>query len=315
MSFSIIQADAIDFLRSQPAGSLDLVFGSPPYERARLYLEGGENLGIARDTEAWVAWMEDVYRAALHACKGLVAFVTEGQTRDFRYSAGPLLLAADLHRSGITLRKPPIFHRVGISGSGGPDWLRNDYEFVLCATNGGKLAWSDNTACGTAQKFAVGGAMSYRNAEGQRYNHTHPKMLKRNELGRDRKANSTSKTRTDKRIKDGARTGEDVQNYHATAIANPGNVLSIPVGGGKMGGDQFSSQNEAPFPERLAEFFILSFARPNGLVCDPFSGSGTTAAVSVRHGRRFTGCDLRKSQVSLSRKRVSQETPLSLLQP
>ncbi len=40
---TIIQADAIDFLRDQPVDSLDLVFGSPPYEEARLYLETGSH--------------------------------------------------------------------------------------------------------------------------------------------------------------------------------------------------------------------------------------------------------------------------------
>lgn len=164
----IVQADAIGFLRRQPAGSFDLVFGSPPYEQARLYLEDGRDIGIARNTEAWVAWMVDVFRASLHASRGLVAFVVAGQTRKFRWSAGPALLAADLHRAGITLRNPPIFHRIGIPGSGGPDWLRADYEWIICATNGGKLPWSDNTAMGHPPKWAPGGAMSNRNPEGVR---------------------------------------------------------------------------------------------------------------------------------------------------
>jgi DNA modification methylase len=51
MTASIVKADAIEFLRSQPADSIDLVFGSPPYEEARLYLEGGVNLGISRKTD------------------------------------------------------------------------------------------------------------------------------------------------------------------------------------------------------------------------------------------------------------------------
>ncbi len=118
LSISIVQADAIDFLRSQPEGSLDLVFGSPPYEEARLYLEGGKNLGISRKTDAWVAWMVEVYRAAQAACKGLVAFVVAGQTRSYRWSAGPALLMAELHRTGMNLRNPPIYARAGIPGSG-----------------------------------------------------------------------------------------------------------------------------------------------------------------------------------------------------
>ena len=125
-------------------------FHRPPYQSCRLYLEGGEDLGIARTADEWVAWMAQVCHAAARVCKGLCAFVVEGQTKDYRYSATPSLLAADLHRAGFNLRKPPIYRRVGIPGSGGPDWLRNDYEPVVCFTRPGRLPWSDNTACGGA---------------------------------------------------------------------------------------------------------------------------------------------------------------------
>ena len=66
-------------------------------------------------------------------------------------------------------------------------------------------------------------------------------------------------------------------------------------------GSKLCHENEAPFPEQLAEFFIRSFAPPAGLVCDPFAGSGTTLAVAVQWGRRAVGCDIRPSQVVRSR--------------
>ena len=135
----ILHGDLLDVLPTLPEHSVDLVFGSPPYEDARTY-----NIGFDKKGEDWVDWMVKVFQASLRVSRGLVAFVVEGRTRKFRYSATPILLMADLHRAGVHLRKPPVFHRVGIPGSGGPDWLRNDYEFIVCATNGGKLPWSDN---------------------------------------------------------------------------------------------------------------------------------------------------------------------------
>src|SRR5436190_12462214 len=166
----IDQGDCLSWLAAQPEQSVDLVFTSPPYELARSYLEGGKNLSIARKTDAWVAWLVEVFKASLRVCRGLVALVVEGQTKKFRWSAGPALLMADLHRAGINLRKPPIFHRVGIPGSGGPDWLRSDTEWIICATNGGKLEWSDNTAGGHKPKWAPGGEMSHRLTSGTRVN-------------------------------------------------------------------------------------------------------------------------------------------------
>lgn len=291
--FRVEQGDCLEWLRDQPADSVHLIFGSPPYENARLYLEGGENLGIARDVDAWVSWMVEVYKASLHCCTGLVAFVVEGRTTNYRWSASPALLMAALVQEGIHIRKPPIYHRVGIPGSGGPDWLRNDYEFIICATRGGQLPWSENTAMGRAPKFAPGGNPTHRTQDGSRVNGQsgYATMEDRNNTGPHRARQRAGRV------------------YQPPEVANPGNLISCVVGGGNMG-DKISHENEAPFPEYLPEFFIRSFCPPGGVVCDPFSGSGTTGAVAVRHGRRFVGCDLRASQVKLSMRRIAKVQPL-----
>jgi DNA methylase len=290
--YAIEVADCVDWLGRQPADSIDLVFGSPPYEKARLYLEGGSDPGIARDTEEWVEWMVKVYQVALKACKGLVAFVVEGQTTNYQWSAGPALLMANLHRAGICLRKPPVFHRVGIPGSGGPDWLRNDYEFIICATRGGQLPWSDNTAMGTEPKYEPGGDPSHRTQDGSRVNGStgYATMEDRQNVGPHRARQRAGRV------------------YVPPERANPGNVIHCVVGGGAMGND-LCHENEAPFPESLAEFFVRSFCPPEGTVADPFSGSGTTLAVAVRNGRMARGCDLRASQVKLTKRRLAGETP------
>ena len=275
------RADCLEWLAGLPADYADLCFFSPPYEQARLYLEGGQDLGVARDTDAWVAWLVGVFTACRRVCKGLVACVCEGQTRGYRYTASPFLLAAELRRAGFCLRKPPIYKRCGIPGSGGPDWLRNDYEPVICTTRGGRLPWSDPTALGRPPKYKPGGALSHRTADGRRINAR---------TGAPRKP-------------DGRR---ERQGYRPPALANPGNVIDCgAVGGGRLG-DPLAHENEAPFPEQLAEFFVRSFCPPGGLVLDPFSGSGTTAAVAVRCGRRALGCDLRQSQVNLARRRLAE---------
>src|SRR5262249_9052124 len=114
MLWHVEKADCLEFLAGLEPLSLDLVFGSPPYESAGLYLEEGPNLEVARDTDAWVAWMTEVYQAALRCCRGLVAFVVEGQTKNYSWTAAPALLMAALRNAGITLRKPPAYYRVGV---------------------------------------------------------------------------------------------------------------------------------------------------------------------------------------------------------
>lgn len=87
-----------------------------------------------------------------------------------------------------------------------------------------------------------------------------------------------------------------------------GDVIRCIVGGGSMG-SKLCHDNEAPFAERLVDFFIRSYAPPGSIVLDPFSGSGTTASVAVRLGRRALGFDLRPDQVDVARKRIAGETP------
>lgn len=264
---------------------------APPYSRARLYLEDGRDLDIARDSEEWAAWLVDVFKASLRVCTGLVACVCEDQTRNYRWGAGPALLMADLHRAGVNLRRPCIYHRVGIPGGGSLDWLRGDTEFIVCATRPGRLPWSDNTASGSPPKWGPGGAMSYRSVNGERKNATNG--IEKGKLQTRRKS-------------DGVRARDGI--YKPPAISNLGNVISCKVGGGQLG-SPLAHENEAPFPESLCEVFIRSFCPPSGVCLDPFAGSGTTLAVAVRLGRKALGCDLRESQVQLTTRRMATVEP------
>lgn len=239
--------------------TFDLVFCSPPYESQRSYSELDFNLS----GDEFVQWAADCFMECLRVSKGLVAWVIEGYTEDFEYSASPFLLMAEIKKRGGKLRKPVVFQRNGIPGTGGPDWLRNDWEPIICATKDGRLPWSDNTAMGNAPK-----------------------------QNKPRQATN--------RQKDGTRKDT---TYNDPDICNPGNVIKGLVGCGGLGWKD-AHENEAPFPEWLAEFFIRSFCEPGGTVLDPFSGSGTTVSVAVKNGRNGVGVDARESQVWLGETRL-----------
>ena len=242
-----------------PDDHFDLVFCSPPYEAQRAYGELDFNLA----GEDWVAWATECYVECLRVCKGLVAWVVEGYTEDFAYSSTPFLLHADLHRRGVKMRKVVVYQRNGIPGTGGPEWLRNDWEPIICGTKGGRLPWADNTAMGQPPKQNVPRVATNRNKDGSRKQAI----------------------------------------YVDPEVCNPGNIISGIVGSGGMGWRD-ATRNEAPFPEWLAEFFVRSFCPPGGRVLDPFSGSGTTVSMAVKHGRNGVGIDARESQVALGNIRL-----------
>lgn len=318
--WQVEQADAIEWLDRQPDDSIDLLVTSPPYERARTY-------GISKALPAgqdWVDWMVEVVTAAAPKVKGLIAINCEGQTRQYRYSTVPFLLMADLHRAGFNLRKPLVFHRVGIPGSGGPDWFRNDWEPIICVTREGKLPWSDNTACGHPPKWAPGGAMSNRTEDGKRKNARGYSGKINDPWGyaagkgggrRDRNGKREPHPKSNGKLGtvDSVHTKRDPdgtmreQGYNVPVLANPGNILSLNVGGGTMG-HASAHDNEAPFPVELPAFLVKSCCPPDGIVADCFVGSGTTIQAAVENGRRFRGCDIRVSQVELCKRRMATIT-------
>ncbi|MCR8658807.1 site-specific DNA-methyltransferase [Paenibacillus endoradicis] len=63
---------------------------------------------------------------------------------------------------------------------------------------------------------------------------------------------------------------------------------------------------ETQKPEKLLERIIEASTPRDGLVADFFSGSGTTAAVAEKLGRRWISSDLGKSAIMTSRKRLHQ---------
>lgn len=68
-------------------------------------------------------------------------------------------------------------------------------------------------------------------------------------------------------------------------------------------------------PEALLERIIRASSNPGDLVCDFFGGSGTTAAVAERLGRRWITCDIGKPASLVMRKRfIDQEVKPFLYQ-
>jgi hypothetical protein len=316
----ILQGDAVRI--PLPDLSVNLTIGSPPYRKARHYLEGGKNLGIARDTEEWIDWMLVVTAEALRVTDGPVIWVAWGSTEDRNYHPICEGLMYRWWQGGGHAYRPCYWHRVGIPGSGGDDWFRADVEYVMCFKRPGELPWSDNTAMGHPPKWAPGGEMSHRLSDGKRVNQWGPVG---GPLGMGmRKANGTIRKRERpshvvgtkimyRRSSDGTRQhtkrtadGEmEHQTYVPPVLANPGNLIATTVGGGQMG-HALAHENEAPYPVDVPEWFIRSLCPPGGLVLDPFHGSGTTTEAALKHGRRAIGLDLRRSQCFNARQRITR---------
>jgi hypothetical protein len=274
--FHIRASDARAFLALVPDVREGLMIYSPFYGDARV-IDGLPTL----TGEKWAACQADVIQAGLRVVH-TVCCVCDGPTKNFRWEPLPHLLGYVLHyERGVNLWHDDAYVREGIPGSGGPDRLKNRFEFVIHATRSGKPPWSDNTAMGHPPVYPPGGEPSHQTQDGTRVN--------------QRKGAATPRRRHGRRER---------QSYQHPVLANPGNVIDCgSVGGGRMG-DELCHQNEGPFAEYLVEYLIKTYCPEGGLVIDCMMGSGTTLAVAVRLGRRAVGCDIRQPQVDLTRERL-----------
>ena len=66
----------------------------------------------------------------------------------------------------------------------------------------------------------------------------------------------------------------------------------------------FKGAHFAVYPETLCIKPILSSSRPGDVIFDPFVGSGTTALVAKKLGRKFLGCDIKPEYVKIAEERL-----------
>jgi site-specific DNA-methyltransferase (adenine-specific) len=83
--------------------------------------------------------------------------------------------------------------------------------------------------------------------------------------------------------------------------AKPRDVFEIPV---ICNGMAEKTPHATQKPEALIEKLILASSAPGQLVVDPFVGSGTTAVVATRLGRRWIAGDADPRYVGLTRARL-----------
>ena len=60
-------------------------------------------------------------------------------------------------------------------------------------------------------------------------------------------------------------------------------------------------------PLALLEPIVKAHTFESDLVFDPFMGSGSTGVASIRNGRRFIGCDIKKEACQIATERIKKE--------
>jgi modification methylase len=87
-------------------------------------------------------------------------------------------------------------------------------------------------------------------------------------------------------------------------------TLPICSGHERLKDDNGEKAHSTQKPESLLHRVVVASTKPGDVILDPFLGSGTSAAVAKKLGRRFIGIEREPAYAKIARKRIASVTPL-----
>lgn len=88
---------------------------------------------------------------------------------------------------------------------------------------------------------------------------------------------------------------------YKSQLKNPSDVWKISL---VSGNSPERTEHPAQYPEELIERIIKVGSNEGDLILDPFMGSGTTAVVAKKLGRKYVGYETEESFIEISEKRI-----------
>ncbi|HZP97062.1 MAG TPA: site-specific DNA-methyltransferase [Candidatus Limnocylindria bacterium] len=278
----IYQGDAEQVLRHWPAGLVDLCVTSPPYYQLRDYGHV-DQLGLEKAPEDYIRRLTRVLGQVRRVLKPQGSlYLNLGDTYRNKTLLGiPWRVVRELQRRGWYLRNAIVWHKPNGVPSAIKDRMTNHYEFVFHLTRSRRYYFDLDP-------------LRIPNVDSRTRHLTGP--VRRGAQGLEHRSGVPV-------------AGNFVPDRRGK---NPGDVWTIgPETRAKRYIVPGETTHFAPFPETIAERPILAASPARGVVLDPFVGSGTTALVARRHGRRYVGIELVPSFVKLARARLRRDANCS----
>lgn len=276
----IHQGNALEVLGGWPDSSVDCIVTSPPYFSQRDYSAAGQ-IGSETSPDEYVRQLRSVFAQCRRVLKESGTFwLNLGD----KYCHGELLglpwkTALALKDDGWLLRADIIWHKPNAMPASVKNRPTTDHEYLfLFAKN---------------QRY-------YYDADSIREPHItfSPESRMKGGRGHFGKVNGTpeqGKNGGNPNLHDGRWD----QAFHPGG-RNRRTVWSIPL-------SKFRGAHFAVFPEKLVELCVRAGCPEQGIVLDPFIGSGTTAVVAQRLGRNYAGIDLNPFYCEIARSRLYQQ--------
>jgi DNA modification methylase len=315
---TIIQGDCIETMRTFPAKSINCCVTSPPYWGLRDYGVDGQ-LGLEDTPEEFVSKMVAVFAEVKRVLRDdgtlwlnlgdSYAHNTKGDTRtkeDYirqgatvgallsgAQNAGgvrkcnhgvkvkdlvgiPWMVAFALRKDGWYLRQDIIWHKPNPMPESVKDRCTKAHEYIFLLSKNKKY---------------------YYDADAIREDFTDDRMG--NPKGGGQYAKEAFKDVFGPNAQSGLQKGE----WNADGSVTGRNKRSVWTVTTKP----YSEAHFATFPPDLIEPCILAGCPADGIVLDPFMGSGTTAMVAYENNRNYVGCELNPEYIELNRADIAKE--------
>jgi DNA modification methylase len=314
--------DAATLLRDFPSESIDFCMTSPPYWNQREYQNGG--IGLEHTVDIYIGRLLQVFNEVKRVLKKSGSFwLNLGDVYQSKGLVGlPWRVALRLiDEQGWVLRNDVIWNKIkGPDNSN--DKLRSTHEYVFHFVKDSKYFYYDVDSIRSKPRqshIKNGAVVSATGVTGVRYRrqlelstslspsekvaafqalNATLEQIARGELSdfrmvirNQQRTTHSASERISGRAKELVQKGFYILKYHPNG-SKPGDVWDI------IPEDTHKRDNHyAAYPEDLCRIPILATCPENGVVLDPFCGTGTTNFVGKQLFRRSIGIDLSQKYI------------------
>ncbi len=326
----LLCGDALSVLPKLPPASIDCAMTSPPYWGHREYADGG--IGLEQTPAAYIDNLLAIVAELRRVLKPSGSFwLNIGDTYDRKCLQGiPWRVALRMvDEQGWVLRNDVVWHKV----KGGPDTskdkLRNVHEMVFHFVKQAQGYYYDVDSIRArpgSSRVVNGTVVTTTGVSGVRY---------RRQLELSTALTDAEKAAAQKALEDmleQVRTGKiadfrmvirgQQRTTHSDSERVSGRARELNDRGfyflryhpeGTKPADVWDILPEdtqdrdahfAPYPADLCRIPLLATCPPDGIVLDPFCGTGTTLRVAQELGRKSVGIDISPTYLDIARERT-----------
>jgi site-specific DNA-methyltransferase (cytosine-N4-specific) len=211
----------------------------------------------------------------------------------------PWLLAFALRADGWWLRQAIIWHKPNAMPESATDRCTTNHSYVFLFSKQARYHF-DAEAIAESAEWARWGDQTtpkYEGHDDKAGGWIKPKS-------REELVARGGRTTNGQRERSGEMRGFDNRMDRADGLKNPRSVWTIPTRG-------YPDAHFATWPEALCERILKAGCPEGGTVLDPFMGSGTTALVARKLGRKSIGIELNPEYAELAARRLAQQSLLA----